>query len=442
MLAGRRGAPGVTPLVTNLSFGLAGPRCGQSSSIRSRVERLHGGEVRFLRKGPSVLHGALGDGGAVMGTAVDGDLSLVYHGLFWNRLPEWPGGSTPIDHPDTTASYLLERFRRRDVGFLDGLSGQFSATVVDASNGRLVLGCEGAGMRRLFVHRRGDEVLFASKLSAMVALLGDDAEVDRGLEDFLLGFEFLPWGRTVYKGVEILDAGSVLDWRAGEASVRTLERATGYADRWEGVQLDDEDDGRAGDLLHDALQETLDEQIPSAGRVGVLLGGFDSALVAALLVGRGKKVETFSFSFDRAGYNQPLVDEAVRGLGIEHHWIAMTPEVLRSGLESYATSFHQPASQPHYLIQTAAVCAAMRRRGLLHAFSGDGCDGLFLGYPTVYRRARLIDRLSAIPKPFVRLALAASALPPLEPLLGHPYRLGRNVLQILLRDMPARGHIA
>ena len=78
----------------------------------------------------------------------------------------------------------------------------------------------------------------------------------------------------------------------------------------------------------------------------------------------GRKVETFSFHFEDASYNQPYVEELAELLGIEHHWVPITPSVIGDRLEVYAEVFNQPVCQPHYVIATEHLCRAIRRQSL------------------------------------------------------------------------------
>lgn len=424
----------------NLFFGSSSTAAGDGpeniiAALRHRFDTTTEASIGNHDGGPFCA--ALGDGGAVLGSARDGDLLLTYLGTFPNSLPGWPGPGSPLDDPATTAAWLLARFRQLDTAFLDGLAGQYSVAVCDAATGRLVLASDAGGNRRLFLHR-GETLTFATKLAAFRDLLGSHLEVDRSLEDFLLGYEFLPWGRTVYRGIEILAPGTLLDFRSAKATSRAIAAPPEPAP----VDFAGAGEDEVAEALYQGLAEAVADQAAGGERIAVLLGGFDSALVAALLQRLGKKVETFSFSFAEPGYDQPKVEELAALLGFRHHWVRITPEVLRHGLESFGRVFHQPASQPHYLIQTAFTCAAVRSEGILHCVTGDGCDGLFLGYPTVYRRARLITALSGLPRPLLNLGLAALQPAFLERRLGHPYHLARHVLTILKRPLPARGHIA
>jgi len=76
-----------------------------------------------------------------------------------------------------------------------------------------------------------------------------------------------------------------------------------------------------------------------------------------------------------------------------------------------------------------------------HIFNGDGCDAVFLSYPTVNRRAALNRRLSRLPAPVVRAAMAPLRTRAAEYSLGHVARTMRSMLDNLLLDEPARGHL-
>jgi asparagine synthetase B (glutamine-hydrolysing) len=122
--------------------------------------------------------------------------------------------------------------------------------------------------------------------------------------------------------------------------------------------------------------------------------------------------------------------------------VPITADVIRDGLSDFSQRFNQLAGQSHYLIASAHAVKAAADKGFRHVFTGDGCDGLFLGYPTVHLRAKFIMGLSKIApvlKGPLRLATRSGWL---ERRLGHPYRVARNVSNILQREMPTRAHVA
>lgn len=386
-----------------------------------------------------VAMGAVRAEGEMLGVADADGVTLACLGSIHHPFPGWRVGS-PLDDANATAEVLLRRYRERDRLFLDGLVGHFAVAVVDGPSRRVVLGRPPHGGVRFFVWLQEGRLLFSTRLSDFAGLLGGELAVDRSVEDFLLGYEFLPHRRTLYRDVTVLESGRVLVYRQGQTQEHPVSAPRPWGDRFVDAALDDVDE--AIETLHGAFEQAVDDQTPTRQEVGVLLGGVDSAVIAATLARRGKEVHTFSFQYADEGYNQRFTDTLAATFGLRNHWVPITPEVIRRGLQRYALHFNQVVGQPHYVIATAEACHAARRQGLTHCFTGDGCDGLFLGYPTVHFRARLIQRLSPFASLLGSLLAFATRSSWLERRLGHPYRILRNVGAILRRPSPARGHIA
>lgn len=412
----------------------AGARYGRLSE---RLAEAGSDPVTTMSAGPGFRVGAQSDAGAVLHVAKDGGLALALFGRFERTADEQPTSGSPA-----IAAWLLERFVKDGEAFLDGLHGHYAVAVTDDDTGKLWLACDPGGQRRIFLHLDDSGLCFSTQLGDFPELLGPDFELDRSLEEFLLAHEFLPDGRTPYRGVRVLPPGVVACWDREGPRQRRIDPGPIWEDWLGGYALSDAPAEEVVDVVGRAFDRALEDQLPDDERCAVLLGGFDSALIAASLSRMGKKVETFSFYFDDASYNQPFVEELAELLGIKHHWVPITPSVIGDRLATYAEVFNQPVCQPHYVIATEEVCHAIRRRGFSHAFSGDGCDGLFLGYPTVHMRAVFIQNMSRVSPALLPLLGPLSASPQLERRLGHPYRVVRNVLRVLRRPMPMRGHIA
>ncbi len=408
--------------------------CRQVAAVGGRGEVLEH-EPKSSRLG----WGSTSNQGVVLGRARAGGAGLGYVGSIHHPFPDFAEGS-PLDDPNRTAEALLRRYQSKGRAFLDDLCGHFAVVVVEPEADRVLLARGHGSATRWYTAEAEGRLAFSSKLCDFVALLGEQAGLDRSLEDFLLGYEFLPKGRTPLRGVRELLPGKLLEWHKGESKLHDLKKPAPWGGRFDDVDYRDED--QVIEALYRAFESAIAEQTPSTRKVGVLLGGVDSALIAARLAALGKEVHTFSFRYDDPSYNQAYTEELASQFGLTHHWVPITPEVMQDGLTHYAQRFNQVLSQPHYVIATAEVCRAARSEGILHCITGDGCDGLFLGYPTVHFRAKLIQSLSKITpligKPLELLTSSAW----LERKLGHPYRIVRNVGRVLRRPMPARGHVA
>ncbi|MEX2148947.1 MAG: asparagine synthase-related protein [Steroidobacteraceae bacterium] len=393
--------------------------------------------------GPGQSLDAVTDGGAIIGRARSDGIELAYIGVITRPLDGWPQAASPIDDPDATARFLLGRFLESGKTFLDRVHGQFALVVADRHRGTTLLATDPYGGRSWFVSEEGGNVAFSSNLHALAKSRGRNLQVDRSFEDFFLIHGFYPFGRTPFSGIRALPAGSLSEWPSSDPSSRSSLSAT---DPW----------NRSGENapalsteaqviaeLHASILRATIELLPSRPqRVAVLLGGFDSALVAALIHRSGFEVETFSFHYGDAEFNQPHTDTLARHLGIRHHWVEIDRSLIEDGLRTFAQTFNQPTNWPNYVIQTAHVCRQIRAAGISHCYTGDGCDSVFLGYPGTYQRARLFDALPELPVWVGRTLVGMAARPALERHFGHPYRVALSMLRGLGRRMPARGYLS
>lgn len=419
-------------------FGVAGE--AQSFGHFSQdVERLLKTPVRQFGQGAAQV-GASGQG-RLIGAAVEGDSLLVILGAVFNPLPGWLDGS-PLDNPDRTAAFMLQRYRAEGLGFLDGVSGSFVLALWDSNAGRFILANDPAGMRTAYFLETEAGFAFSTTLYALNCATEKGLEIDRSLEDFLLGYEFLPWGQTLYRGVRSMGKGAMLVWCDGRLTQHASRQADCSAWRFENLVGAGATEEQAGDVLFDLFMRCLGDVLPTDKRVAVLLGGFDSALIVAACRALGKEVDAYTFRFSNERYNQSHVEQLARACGATHHWVDITPDTLEFGLGMYPVWFNQPSGMPHYLVQTAHVLRRMREDGHRHCLTGDGCDEIFLGYPSVFRRAQWFQRHGPAPAWMRKAGLWVLGRRFVEDHMGHAARFIRNFLAISGRPMPRRGHVS
>lgn len=378
------------------------------------------------------------DGGAVAGAGEDDEAILVLLGSLHEPAPQWSGDGAAADDPNAAARYLLERWKRCGRRFLDGVAGAYCVALIDKKSGDLLLASDPFGGRNWFIAEENGCLAFSSRVRALAASGAARAQLDRSYEDFLLVHGFYPFGKTPYKNVRAQDKGEIMIWRDGAAAKDAISASglwpemTARANSLQSVE-------EAVELVHDGFMAALRDQLPSGNKkIAVLLGGFDSALVAAGAHRLGYEVETYSFFYEDAQYNQPHADTLAEHLGIRHHWVKITREIVEAGLGDFAHTFNQPTNWPNYVIQTAYLCDRIRENGITHCYSGDGCDAVFLGYPGTYQRAQMVASLPRAPKALSRAMLALASIPFLEKNIGHPYRVGLGLLRGLGRSEAAR----
>jgi asparagine synthetase B (glutamine-hydrolysing) len=365
-----------------------------------------GRDIQRVVSGDRVAVLADGDTERVLRTWVDGD-----------RLTVAFGSAVPfVREPQQLIGRVVnQKTIRSDVSDLVALH---------AARGE-VLAITGNGVHRLY--RRdlpsGGSVISSHLASTVTA--ETPASIDRSYEDFLLGFGFLPDGRTMFRGVVELPAPSILEVTNG-----SVEKLT----------VDANQDQTSADLL-DALLAAVEQQSAGVDQCAVFLGGFDSALVCALLRKLGKQVTAYTFDFGDPAFNQTHTQPVVHTLGIEHRWVSIDVDRMREAFQELPNTLNSPGAVPHYQLHTVLAAEDMQRDGLLTGFTGDGCDALFLGYPTIRARSSLMSKLRRVPRPVASAMKTILGGSLVDDRLGHVARTARSVMNASMLDYPASGHL-
>lgn len=365
---------------------------------------------------------------AVAGTAEDGDVLVVLHGVVHKPLMGWTAEAAPVDDPDAVAAHILSLYREHGEAMLRGISGSYACCILDRRDNRGLLFTDSDGMRNLYVCREGEGLWFGTIPRALAKAMPQGASVDRELEEFFLAFGFYPFNRTMYSGVEILAADSCAAIGRGSAI-----RPKPVAEVTAPFPWDDADESQAVQALYERFMQAVEDQCTGQKRVGVLLGGVDSALIASALKRLGKDVETYSFFYEASRFNQPHTDTLAEFIGSRHHWVPISPEVIAEGHRRYADWFCQPTNWANYPVQTAHVCEQMKRDGISHVYTGDGCDSVFMGYPGVYRKNSLVGRVRSLPPWVLSAALYLLKCPLAERVTGRLYTVVCGLLRSLMR---------
>ncbi len=399
-----------------------------AGTARIRFERFGASAVRLYSSrlneltasDAEVRLGAVYKGGPVVATARGaGRVMAVF------------GSGVPCLSPRVLDRWLSD-VRAGGAGFLDDAPRDLAVIAADPLEGTLFMGTS-QGHARLFVAEVAGGLLLSTQMRLLTDALGPDLEVDRTYEDFFLGFGFLPDGKTVYRGVRVLPQGVVQTW--------PRSRVGTVSSPWSANSEPPDNPSEIRRALYEGFFQALEEQVGTARQHAVLLGGLDSALVLAGLRRLGHKVEAYTFSFGDGRYEQQNAERMASHFGARHHWVAISPETIGTGLERFSELFNQPTAQPHYLLHTWHASRVIASHGHNHIFTGDGCDAHFLGYPTVSRRARVIERIGMIPSPVRRHLLRLASKPIVERRGGHVVRTIRSVLRSQDLPWPARGHL-
>ena len=317
-------------------------------------------------------------------------LSLSYNGELYNyreiRRDLEGRGVAFATNSDTEV--VLEAWRTWGVGSLERFRGMFAFAVYDAGKRSLTLARDPFGIKPLYTMRRGEGVVFASELKAIMAALGPELTVDpAGMVASTL-FYWLPPAYDAVREVRKLPAGSWTEYRQDGSTVSgTYWNAAEEAARAAaGPQVD----------LAACIRSSVDAHLVSDVPVAAFLsGGLDSSILTALAHRSDPSIEAYTIAFrdedqrleampDDAYYARRLADH----LGIRLHEIEIKPDVVDL-LPRMVDILDEPVGDPA-AINTLLMCEAARDAGVKVLLSGMGADELFGGY-----RKHLANKLTA-----------------------------------------------
>ncbi len=430
----------------NIIIGGAGSIDETIGKLSDHVRKQYQIEPRSLDVGKEIdgssqrLQVGAGADSVALGYAENSEknVAVALLGCLNEPTPDFPDGS-PMDSANKTASYILDRYLKLGDDFANGLIGQYAIVIQDAAKDRLVFVTDPTGIRTIFYTVDNKSLYFSTNM----AILGSscpDITINKDLEDFFLCYGYYPHQKTMFNEVKYLGPGAIATFEDGCFSVANVD----HDDPWEEVTANLEtifsSEKNAINALYDAFMLATKQQLALDNKVAVLLGGADSALTASVLHRLGKEVETFSFYYEDSDFNQPHTDTLADFLGIKHHWIPITSEKISEGIERYPWTFNFPTNWPNYVIQTQILCDAIRERGFKHVYSGDGCDGTFLGYPRTHIFASFLDKSGHLSPSIVSFLTKTLNNNPTEFAAGRPYTLLLNSIRSMGRKMPERGY--
>jgi asparagine synthase (glutamine-hydrolysing) len=289
--------------------------------------------------------------------------------------------------------------------------GMFAFALWDCTTRTLSLARDRLGEKPLYFGRLGPTLLFASELKALQGHPEFRAEVDmEALRDYVChGYVRAP--RSIYKEIHKVPPGTIVHVR-GDASAPISNEAF-----WD---LESIVAARAARMFVGSASDAVDEievrvraavklqQLADVPVGAFLSGGVDSSSVVALMQAQSMiPVKTFSVGFAESQYNEaPSARAVAKHLGTEHTELLVTARDALEIIPRLPTVYDEPFADPSQI--PTILVAALARKHVTVALSGDGGDELFCGYERYPTTLKVWRRLARIP-PFVRGILGRAA---------------------------------
>jgi len=307
-------------------------------------------------------------------------LTLVYNGELYNykelKAELASHGVSFLTTSDTEV--VLEAWRYWGPAALRRFRGMFAFALADETSGELVLARDPLGIKPIYYLERGEGVLFASELKALVAAVGAELRIEPGALVASMLYYWVPEQWCAVDGVRKLPAGSWARFRPGsrphfEAYWRVEEVAL---EAVEGPTAD------LGPVIEESVAAHLVADVPVSS---FLSGGLDSSIVTVLAHRAVQEIDAYTITFRPEDQRlEAMPDDAVYArkvaarYGIQLHEIEISPDIVDL-LPRMVDALDEPIGDPA-AINTMLMCQAARERGVKVILSGMGADELFGGY--------------------------------------------------------------
>jgi asparagine synthase (glutamine-hydrolysing) len=336
----------------------------------------------------------------------DGTLWIVCNGEIYNHV-ELRGILRARGHHFKTRSdteVILHLYEEYGRDCLRHLRGMFSFALWDSRKQRLFAARDHLGQKPLYYAVRGQELLLASEIKALLAADPSLRQLDLAALDEYLSLRVVSAPRSMFRDIRKLPPAHALvfDPHAGLEVYRywTID----YGPKWSGT------DEQLVEELEHRLIEAVRLHLVSDVPVGAFLsGGLDSSLIVA--IARKYRLiddlQTFSLGLPYGDYDEAPTARLVATTHGTHHRERQVKPSLLHALPRLVDQLDEPSDPLAVCVDLVAELAAHHVKVVL---GGDGGDELFGGYDRYYGNC-YAARYARIPGPLRRGVIG--------PLLSH-----------------------
>jgi asparagine synthase (glutamine-hydrolysing) len=257
--------------------------------------------------------------------------------------------------------------------FAKKLNGAFCCGIWDNNEKKLLLARDQLGIKSLYYTTVNGSLLFASEIKSLLQYANVKRELDPQSLHYLLGLEFIPGDRTLFKGIKKLPPGYVLIYKEGNIHFHK------YWDLTINIFPQKSEEYYINcllDLLKTSVNRRL-QRLPSDVSVGSFLsGGMDTSSIVAMMRNlTDRQIKTFCI-----GFGEPTDDVSENYARIvadhfetEHHELIIEPRDMEILPKVIYTM-----DEPHIDV-TMYLAREFASKHVKVVFDGRGGDELFGG---------------------------------------------------------------
>ena len=303
---------------------------------------------------------------------------------------------------DSDTEVLLHLYAHEGKSCLQKLNGFFAFAIYDSVEKSLFIARDRIGIKPLLYFQDEFKFLFASEMSAMLAL-GIDKEINQEALNYYLQLNYTPAPLTMIKGVNKLEPGQHIFIHNGKVEIKQ------YYNLPDHQQHGEINYASTQTQLQEILERSVSRRMVADVPLGCFLsGGIDSSVITAVASSQTPSLKTFSIGFEgNKFFDETQYAELVaKKFKTDHSTFKLTNEEITSHLPDIVDHIDEPFADSSAI--PVFLLSKKTREHVTVALSGDGADEIFSGYNKhaawwKMENAQKIKAAMQLAEPFARL---------------------------------------
>jgi asparagine synthase (glutamine-hydrolysing) len=281
--------------------------------------------------------------------------------------------SDVIDVDENFMNKLLNDYRKHGTASLKTINGAFAFVLWDKQKGRLVMATDRLGLKDLFYHKKGNDLIITSRIRQMINSSLVDKTIDPESLSNYLCYQFVPKPLTMFRGIRKVPPTKAIVFKQGRMDF--IE----YCDfEFSQSSLPTESIGKE---LKDIVIKAVETRMKKGRKAGILLsGGLDSTIIASAMRNLAPSSKIYGFTggfsgqdgYESFGFGKRVADD----LGIESREVVIKENAVQKLPEIYGY-LDEPLADSA-IVQSHALFSESRK-ATQTVFSGEFSDVIFAG---------------------------------------------------------------
>jgi asparagine synthase (glutamine-hydrolysing) len=323
----------------------------------------------------------------------DGNIAITFNGEIYNyqELRKQLESSGFQFRSSSDTEVIIAAYQQWGIGCLERFDGMFAFGIWNKKSKELFLARDRYGIKPLYIaFNNSSTILFASEIKAFFPYPEFSVRLDcEGLLEYL-SFQNFFTSRTLFQGVQMLEAGSFLNIPYNSTGSIASKRYWDFS--FDATHFNDSP-AQAEETIAYLFEKAVKKQLVSDVEIGSYLsGGIDSGSISGIAAQHINNLKTFTVGFDLSSASgielnfdeRRIAEQLSYEFKTEHYEIVLKAGDMERCMSSLTWHLEEPRVGQSYPVYYASKLAS---RFVKVCMSGSGGDELFAGYPWRYFRA-------------------------------------------------------